>query len=713
MPPEIDVSPLKFKVSPHIVEDLGVNLYTTLSRVLVEYVANAHDADADACRIVMDDDALAAAMAAVKASHSDEVAAYEALDDAGKKKAKPPGSLGKRTLPGDCKIVIEDDGDGMDRQELQDNFLLIGRRRRSETGQARTKGKRVLMGRKGLGKLAGFGVAHRVEVISRKAGEKHAVKISLNLPDLVAKRETDSVSVPFEVLADGGGIKKKGTRIVLSHIVHDSIRSGTDTARAVLAEHFSIVRPQQFRITINGDTLKPKEGPFMAAYPPLERGDASVLAKGQIMSDGAPHEFSYRIRFTEAGNQLPAARRGVRVYAHDRLASAPELLDLNTGVHGFQYISYMDGVVVADFIDDQETDYIATDRQSLRWETPLLAPLRKFLSDAMKAALKMRADMGEASAKKKAEMDPFTKKTIDKAELPTHRRKTAYRIAAALLQSKAENTKDSFYRKSLPLLVGGLGQGEILTTISNLAQEELPDFQEVVRTVTKLTAQEFDEFMTFFQGRLDAIEALRKIYRDVEFKAGKNEKKLHELLKRNPWLIDPTFVQFLTSDEPEADLQHRLAKELGIGKFIAKGYSPEKAEEKKAWGKNRRPDLVFLLGNEGLRRIVIVELKAPNTPLHLEHLTQLKGYIARAEAWLAQQGGKADGVVVEGFLIGTKAKPNSNAEGAVLLKDEITKNPKAQWRVFDIGEILERTKDAHKELRDIYEKAAKRAAAEG
>ncbi len=43
--------PLKFKVVPHIVEDLGLNLYTMLPCVLVEYVANAYDADAPSAAI--------------------------------------------------------------------------------------------------------------------------------------------------------------------------------------------------------------------------------------------------------------------------------------------------------------------------------------------------------------------------------------------------------------------------------------------------------------------------------------------------------------------------------------------------------------------------------------------------------------------------------------------------------------------------------------
>ena len=46
--------PLKFKVAPHIVEDLGLNLYTSLPRVLVEFVANAHDADSDFAKVTLD-----------------------------------------------------------------------------------------------------------------------------------------------------------------------------------------------------------------------------------------------------------------------------------------------------------------------------------------------------------------------------------------------------------------------------------------------------------------------------------------------------------------------------------------------------------------------------------------------------------------------------------------------------------------------------------
>jgi hypothetical protein len=67
------------------------------------------------------------------------------------------------------------------------------------------------MGRKGVGKLAGFGVAHVVTVISRKEGEKHATKVVLSYNDLGAKRSTDEFEIPEERLEDGGGIEPHGT----------------------------------------------------------------------------------------------------------------------------------------------------------------------------------------------------------------------------------------------------------------------------------------------------------------------------------------------------------------------------------------------------------------------------------------------------------------------------------------------------------------------
>ena len=158
--------------------------------------------------------------------------------------------------------------------------------------------------------------------------------------------------------------------------------------------------------------------------------------------------------------------------------------------------------------------------------------------------------------------------------------------------------------------------------------------------------------MKVIQGRLNGIDALRRLYKDVDFKNPNNEGKLHALFETCPWLIDPTFTQFLTSDQTENELNIRLSKHLEIGNHVPSSYDPKNSEEAEPLKKNKRPDLVFLISNKSLKRVVIVELKAPNTPLHNGHLDQLKGYIGRTEKWLREQGGDKSGYKVEGYLIG-------------------------------------------------------------
>jgi len=139
---------LDLQVAPHIVEDLGLNLYTDLPRVLVEFIANAHDADASECRVAMDESRIDRARKVMRQQYKLELEQLKA----GELKAEPP-SLTHRELPEEHVIEITDNGTGMSENDLQKKFLVAGRRRRQEESNGkhpRTKKKRLIMGRKGL-----------------------------------------------------------------------------------------------------------------------------------------------------------------------------------------------------------------------------------------------------------------------------------------------------------------------------------------------------------------------------------------------------------------------------------------------------------------------------------------------------------------------------------------------------------------------------------
>ena len=159
--------------SNSVIEHLGIKLYQNKpTNVVAEFLSNCWDADATEVHI----------------------------------------DLTAHGVDGHPTIVITDNGRGMTRDELTDEFLVIGRNRRTSPTE-RTPGDRAPMGRKGIGKLAGFGIAGTVDVVStpnhvlRKDEPKPDQKfywLRFSLKDLIAKSGSALAdSYEPEVVADG------------------------------------------------------------------------------------------------------------------------------------------------------------------------------------------------------------------------------------------------------------------------------------------------------------------------------------------------------------------------------------------------------------------------------------------------------------------------------------------------------------------------------
>ena len=700
-----ELEPLPFKVDPHMLEDLGLNLYSNLPRVLVEFVANAYDADASEASIVIDFDDVQRHRYAVR--NRGATSNQPPLPLAGQSDAVPDDPQMEGILPDDVAITIQDNGHGMSLEEMKEKFLVAGRRRREKDG-SHSPGNRLLMGRKGVGKLAGFGVARKIEVISKTDQASNAHRIVLDFDSIMHVTDTRSVKVPtFIVSPEEHNLGQKGTRIVLSRLVSESLRSREDTIRRSIGDHFALIDSDDFSVLFNGSPATPTERTFAYAWPEREQLSHSELVEKEleIEESGQTVRFRYRLRFVGDHAALKASERGVRIYAHKRLAAAPSLLQADTNMHGFRMVDYLDGVVHADFIDDQPRDYIATDRQGLRWETPLLNPVREFLSEEIKEACKNYQKIRDAAKENEVEEDDFTKQLIDSSELSQRERRLAIAICVRLAAHHRQGVAADDYREQAQLLVGAVGKGEIFGAIANIASQPSPGLHELATEVTKLTHAEIDQTLGVVRTRIKAIEALRRIVVTVDFKGGNNESELHQLLKKNPWLIDPTYFEFLSSDRATSTWIPRLEEKLEIGSSVPAEYDPTTPAETSPQGKNLRPDLVFLLGNQGLSRLVIVELKAPNTPLQNQHLSQLQDYMRIAEAYFESDRYVGSPPSVEGYLIGSFADDSSTAREVERLKYNIAKRDiGADWVVFDLQHLLDRTLLAHKEFLEIYDR---------
>ena len=132
-------------------------------------------------------------------------------------------------------VTVCDDGIGMNHEELNENFLKIGRNRRKaeRTGLSKIK-KRKVTGKKGLGKLAVFGIAKTIEVHSIKDNIKNA--FSMNYDEL--KAEIDNEYMPKVLYENIKVNQSPQTKIVIRDITQKKIMD-VESLACNLSKRFS------------------------------------------------------------------------------------------------------------------------------------------------------------------------------------------------------------------------------------------------------------------------------------------------------------------------------------------------------------------------------------------------------------------------------------------------------------------------------------------
>ncbi len=321
---------------PNTIEHLGVRMYSTLPPVLAELIANAYDADAEHVRLNLNDE-------------SEEK-----------------------------EISIEDDGIGMSFDEINDKFLRIGRARRIvENIEITPKGRKVI-GKKGLGKLSFFGIAHEIEIITKKERKKNV--FSMCWEDI--KNTTDKEYNPKIIKKDEpySANDRDGTKIILRKIKRESDFSADNLADSI-SKLFIV--DLNFEIIIQRNSEKPIIVDNERKYRDLEKEvEWSIPGDLKFESDyDKKEQITGRLIATKKPISPKTNMRGITLFSRNKLVNAPEYFSDSTSSHFF---SYLTGGLEVDFIDDLEEDVIATGRQSLKWDHPETQKLRKYLQELIK-----------------------------------------------------------------------------------------------------------------------------------------------------------------------------------------------------------------------------------------------------------------------------------------------------------------------------------------
>lgn len=332
----MDRAPLTLTFDPLTIEHLGSNMYSRLPNAVAELVANAYDADATCVEV------------------------------------RIGGNVPEQT------IAVSDNGHGMSWDDLNEKYLRIGRNRRSEVGQTSEGGRRRVSGKKGLGKLALFGIGSCVEVRTTRAGSTDATVVTLDWDVLRDSREDERNYRPAtetETTEPG----THGTCVTVSRLSRKTAISPTDLATSLSRLfHYGPKDLQVVVVGADGRRHPVKAEPnFDGLDIEFEWGVPDDL-EGEFVRVLEENGVVGRIVATE--KPLRGHSRGVVVYASGRLANEPEFFGASASSHAYAYIT---GYVEIDRLDDLRPDVIATDRRAVNWDHAEAAPIHEALRRAM------------------------------------------------------------------------------------------------------------------------------------------------------------------------------------------------------------------------------------------------------------------------------------------------------------------------------------------
>lgn len=325
---------LEMKFDPNTIEHLGIKMYSSIPNALAELIANGYDAGAQ------------------------NVIVY--LYDQGEK-----------------KIEIFDDGVGMGLDDINNNFLRIGRKKRDEEGNERD-GRRYT-GRKGLGKLALFGLGKNIEIITKRKEEK-AIKFIMNWDEIIGTHN-GPYRPNFEITDTDFN---HGTLIKLTELKRkspfnkDDIKIGIAKLFNFKDRHFNMF------LSINGKDKEviSREQKYTFDNIQFEWNIEDLVNE---IADDYKNKKQLKGKIISTEKPIKSDFRGITLYANGRLANSQGFFGVSEAGHTFTYLT---GWIDADFMDDMEYDIISTDRQSLNWETEEAQELQLFLQKILRLVVK-------------------------------------------------------------------------------------------------------------------------------------------------------------------------------------------------------------------------------------------------------------------------------------------------------------------------------------
>jgi hypothetical protein len=493
---------LKLRFGGSLVEQLGAQLYPSLTATVAELISNAWDADAQHVWITIP------------------------FEDSWRP---------------DSEIVVVDDGNGMTRSDAQTAYLIVGRKRRVALGTDRSDGGRRVHGRKGIGKLAAFGTATILECITLRNGERTAFRLDYDAirklrPDQDYVVEPIEQDVPLRNPETGEELQH-GTRVRLTKL-HLKKAVNQEQFMRSMSRRFAINKSEML-VKINGEELDRFQIPVQIRFPRdgTPSDDIAVEDNSQWARETLPIEGGVEVRWWFGFTEKPLEedlQQGVSVLTRNKMAQRPFRFEKAQGTTGQLGQEYLVGEVEAEWLDeglDIEDDLIQSNRDQLQLEDTRIEPFlewgRRRLRWALAKRNELRRDLTLAAFETGPELD-------DLFEPYTLNEKKRLRRVAQIVSDLPEVDPDGVV-EVMRSVVDSRDDVVVRSLMERIEQEEDPVQERMWSLVSEFGLIDARRLLSVIQARISTIERLEEAV-----KSGAREvPDLHKIVKSDAWLLDP------------------------------------------------------------------------------------------------------------------------------------------------------------------------------
>ena len=551
-----------------IIDSLGIQMYQSPVAAVAELIANAWDADAKRVDV------------------------------------KLPESLS-----GDPEIIVQDDGMGMTFAECQDFYLNVGRNRRmGKDNDKSTKGRPVL-GRKGIGKFAGFGIASVLEIDTTSARTGERTIFRLDLDDLRSDNYvvTNAKEVPVRLRKRRCDARKEhaGTKVTMKNLTVSRTPSRS-VFRTSMARRFLVNQvADTFDILINGqrvpddNALMGVEFDFPSDYRDEEQPPGLRIEDNMSYETVGNDDISWRIRFTK-DPIVTDELRGISIFCGIKLAQSPFFFNLSGGLSGQHGQQYVSGQVRADYLDRLPADVITTERQRINWELDDCKELEEWGKDRVKSLLRIwkvrRAEEKIRQIEKK--VTPFAPR-LERLR-PSERRTVESAIKkVATIEALSD---EQFADLSTGFLIAWEGGRlrELIESVSNVEDMDETALLSLLAEEQVLSALHVAEAV---KAKLEIIEKLR-----IRIEGRDLENAVRDYIAENPWILSPKWETFKVETSVRG-LIEAAAKKAKLDSYDKAG--------------SKRVDLALSSG----RQLLVVEFMRPGLTINRDHVNRYEEYI--------------------------------------------------------------------------------------